>query len=259
MHYFIFLFGIGQTRLRHGRWREKNWNVGFGYVERWIESSTTRNSNSNGFWRYRNQSERVGRHQWQMRSSNDRFFEQIKRFFFLFSFSVWIKFSRLSNWRDLFSLVYLSQLKKCCLATSQCRVLKKSDAKSNERDDRIMTTITQQESSMISSPGVKHYPLVHVLTSKTENELEKDQNEPFNFEKTIKFLNDPHSVKSKFSIRKSSNDVFFRHIWSIDEFVFVKNLFVTLRMVTFSKIYHFSFKFLTRWSISVNNNRIIST
>ena len=57
-----------------------------------------------------------------------------------------------------------------------------------------MTTITQQESSLISSSGVKHFPLVHVLTSKTENELEKDKNEPFNFEKTIKFLNDPHSV-----------------------------------------------------------------
>ncbi|CAF0835162.1 unnamed protein product [Adineta ricciae] len=43
-----------------------------------------------------------------------------------------------------------------------------------------------------ASLSQKHYPLVHVLTSKPENSDEKKE-EPFDFEKTIKFLTDPHA------------------------------------------------------------------
>ncbi|CAF1089108.1 unnamed protein product [Rotaria sordida] len=59
-----------------------------------------------------------------------------------------------------------------------------------------MATLMQQQPTMkniaLETIPQKRFPLVHVLTSKTESDEIKKE-EPFNFEKTIKFLIDPHS------------------------------------------------------------------
>ncbi|CAF3323798.1 unnamed protein product [Rotaria socialis] len=60
-----------------------------------------------------------------------------------------------------------------------------------------MATLMQQQPTMrnkaLETIPQKNFPLVHVLTSKTETD-ELQKSEPFNFEKTIKFLTDPHSA-----------------------------------------------------------------
>jgi len=66
-----------------------------------------------------------------------------------------------------------------------------------------MSTLTvqqQQQKPVIKSPIAEkivqnHIPLVHVLTSRINNDNEKVKDEPFQFEKIIKLLLDSHSVK----------------------------------------------------------------
>ncbi|CAF1072360.1 unnamed protein product [Adineta steineri] len=59
-----------------------------------------------------------------------------------------------------------------------------------------MATLTQLQSATQNSTTEtitqNRFPLVHVLTSKPEDNVDKKQ-EPFDFEKTIKFLIDPHA------------------------------------------------------------------
>jgi hypothetical protein len=74
-----------------------------------------------------------------------------------------------------------------------------------------MSTLTvqqqqqQQQKPVIQSTIIQNrIPLVHVLTSRSENEDEKVKDEPFQFEKLIKLLLDSHSV-NRFIFRISNN------------------------------------------------------
>ncbi|CAF0790318.1 unnamed protein product [Didymodactylos carnosus] len=58
----------------------------------------------------------------------------------------------------------------------------------------MAASVLPQNSTLISTTK-KQVPLVHILTSKTSEDGEQvNRNEPFNYEKAIKFLTDPHSI-----------------------------------------------------------------